>query len=120
MIGKLTEKASESVWKKLGKEVLETAVKTLVEEGVEASVEIWKKRKLKIQEDELEARAEAGKAGVEAGEGSMGERRDYPGSGEEDSAVETPEDEQDEVAETSSRGPARAGIQSFSSYVGRQ
>jgi len=48
--------AGDSIWRELGREIVKSACNVLVEETVEAAVEIWKKRRLKIQEEKLEHR----------------------------------------------------------------
>ncbi len=112
----------DTFWKKVGEEVVMTAVNTLVEEGIEATVEIWKKRRLKIQKDELDKREEEEETSSASSEpAAAGERKTYPG-GETDEN----NDEQDDAAESAAfRGAspvesAGVSVDSFSSYVADQ
>ena len=123
-----------SIWKKIGQDALETAVKTLVEEGIEATVEIWKKRRLKIQEEELEEMAAAAEeASVQAPD--PGERKEYPGgeSGDgeastdepvdEEPVEEAPEEDDQEAAGFPTEQPAteaRRSVESFRRYVAKE
>jgi hypothetical protein len=66
-----------SAWRKLGKMAVEKAVETVVEEGIEAAVEIWKKRQLKFQDEYFEDRQEA-RDGAECKEYPTREDDDIP------------------------------------------
>jgi hypothetical protein len=112
----------DTFWKKVGEEVVMTAVNTLVEEGIEATVEIWKKRRLKIQKDELEECQDEEESSSKSSEpASAGERKTYPG-GETDEN----DGDQDDVEKSAAFGGASpvesAGpsVDSFSSYVAGQ
>ena len=119
----LTEKASDSIWQEVGKSALKTAVETLIEEGIEASVEIWKKKRLKIQEEEIDDLKAQHQAGVQADGPEDRERKEYPG-GDPEEADETDEvDETDETDETDDVEESEEDVESFeafSSYVNRQ
>jgi hypothetical protein len=111
----------DTFWKKVGEEVVMTAVNTLVEEGIEATVEIWKKRRLKIQEDELE-KDDGGESSSESSEAAAaGERKRYPGGGADDG-----DEDKDDGQESAAFGGASpvesagASVDSFSSYVAGQ
>ncbi|GEM_PF-3630389 len=78
-------------WRKLGKLALEKAVETVVEEGIEAAVEIWKKRQLKFQDEFFENRDAAGDAA---------ERKEYPTREDDD----IPADESDESDDSDGSG----------------
>lgn len=109
----------DTFWKKVGEEVVMTAVNTLVEEGIEATVEIWKKRRLKIQKDELEKRQDEEETSSESSEpAAAGERKRYPG-GETDENDDAKEEASEKAAfgGASPAESAGASVDSFSSYV---
>ncbi|MFB6264612.1 MAG: hypothetical protein ABEL76_13450 [Bradymonadaceae bacterium] len=89
----------ESLFKELGKLALEKAVETLVEEGIEAAVEIWKKYRLKVQEHQFETDAPDDSGSSESASAQAGsvssfdastpdERRSYPGGAAEEETEE--------------------------------
>ncbi len=56
MIGRWMIQSSDSLWRKLGEEAAKTAVSTFVEEGIKASIELWKTRHMKELDIEFEER----------------------------------------------------------------
>lgn len=118
-----------SIWKKVGEDAVKTAVNTLIEEGIEATVEIWKKRRLKMQEEEIEEMAaDQEKASAQAPD--PGERKPYPGDGEseeasDDEPVDEPDDDEGQEAASlphdyeEPAAEAGASVESFGTYVAR-
>jgi len=114
LLREVVRSAGESVWKDLGREVLKSACHVLVEEGIEAAVEIWKKRRLENQEEELD------------GPGGGSDRSDAAGASAE---VSTSDGEDAATSGVpfpdggSERAPwreASPALESLSSYAERQ
>ncbi len=106
----------DNFWTKIGQEVVKAAVNTLVEEGIEAVVEIWKKRRLKIQKDELERRKESNQEAAEApSPANASRRKSYPGEGSD--PEESDEAEAACFGGESPASGARRGVEPFAHYV---
>lgn len=114
---KLAESAGDSVWKELGQEVLKSAFHVLVEEGIEAAVEVWKKRRLKIQEEELEKRAEKSDGSDSA---SAEPSPEVAAADAQDTAPESGEPFPDGGSEGAPSRPTSPTFESLSSYAKRQ
>lgn len=90
-------------WRKLGKLALEKAVETVVEEGIEAAVEIWKKRQLKFQDEFFENRDTGSDAA---------ERKEYPTREDDDiPADETDDADESDGSDDDSDGDGDSGDQ---------
>ncbi len=74
--------SDKKLWKQVGKLALEKAVETVVEEGVEAAVEVWKKYRLKLQSEWFEQRKKRREAENSNESGGDRERQAYPGAGD--------------------------------------
>ncbi len=95
MISRWIIQSGDSLWRKLGEEAAKTAVSTFVEEGIKASVELWKTRHMKELDIEFDERRKARKE--ESGSGVEETAKD--GDSDEDSPTE--EVDEDEDAEAS-------------------
>lgn len=117
----LADDSEESTWRKIGEEALKAAIHTLVEEGIEAAVEIWKKRQLKIQEEYLERRdwGDDEEAGTPETGVSGRARRDYPGTEDEEPSVQETDESPASGSEVGSR-TFDDKIEGFGEYVGKQ
>jgi hypothetical protein len=116
------------LWKSVGKLAVEKAVETLVEEGVEASVEIWKKYRLKLQEDwfenrkderESESRTPDEKSAGQSGSGSD-DPTEQSGSAEARSQSNelSPDGHTDEGTRTGRQSGSK--LESFENFVRRR
>jgi hypothetical protein len=110
-----------SAWRKLGKMAVEKAVETVVEEGIEAAVEIWKKRQLKFQDEYFEDRQEA-RDGAERKEYPTREDDDIPS--EDADGDDGPDGDADDETEPVGGDSAQSGlvghsIESLSDFASR-
>ena len=106
LIRMLEKKGEVSPWRELGKAALKTAMNTLIEEGIEAAVEIWKKRRLKIQEELLDER-DFSEQTSGAGESSEAEADESTGETDAEAAAD----------ESGPRRRPSGRIEKFGDYV---
>ncbi len=74
MLHQLAISSKDPLWKRLGEKALLQAVSTLVEEGIKATVELWKTRHMKEMDIEFEERKKARRE--EAGDSEKDSEKD--------------------------------------------
>ncbi|MFU8807312.1 MAG: hypothetical protein ACNA8W_26115, partial [Bradymonadaceae bacterium] len=62
MIEEIAREAGKSLWKDVGEDALKKAVGTIVSEGIKAVIDVWKQRRLKVQEFEIKQSQKATEA----------------------------------------------------------
>lgn len=109
MIENLAQKASDSLWRKVGEKAVITAVTTLLSEAIKASVEIVKKGKLMEQKAEFDDQRERDK------------KARAPDEPQSDDDEDCEDDEVDAADSETPEEPAEGGPRvKFADYVARK